>query len=312
MMGLFLRENTPDELLYFRARLKEHRPAVKPSAPPACPNLDYTGGVITLDRVVPKSILGARVGVNMKTRVLLLTGIVAAIAAGRAVADEPAIISRVALLSATTNAPPGATGLATFYPGIWATPNNVLLPPTNAPLLHVTTEGLSTGTYTVVVTDTDTNSYTLGNFGVATVTNGPPITTPGGRSRYGYGSLTSAAVTSPCRRDWIRLTWLAFLFPTPTIWWISPGRSKSHLPHRLAGCWRMQRWRPPQMLRRVATGIAQLLSGPCFEPLDSEMQTPIIFGPTIRVTTDGLLGGIYTVSITDVATNTYVLGLSIS
>lgn len=35
---------------------------------------------------------------------------------------------------------------------------------------------------------------------------------------------------------------------------------------------------------------------------------PPIFAPTIRVTTDGLLGGIYTVSITDVATNTYVLG----
>ena len=52
----------------------------------------------------------------MKTRVLLLAGVVAAIAAGRAVADEPVIISRVALLSATTNAPSGATGLATFYP----------------------------------------------------------------------------------------------------------------------------------------------------------------------------------------------------
>ena len=38
------------------------------------------------------------------------------------------------------------------------------------------------------------------------------------------------------------------------------------------------------------------------------MDALTIFGPTIRVTTDGLLGGIYTVSITDVATNTYVLG----
>ena len=102
-----------------------------------------------------------------------------AIAAGRAVADEPIFLSEVAILSPTTNAPAGATGLATLLPDIFAGPDDGMFPGTNAPILHVTTEGLSTGTYTVVVTDTSTNSYTVGTFNVTTVTDSPPVTTSG-------------------------------------------------------------------------------------------------------------------------------------
>ena len=244
----------------------------------------------------------------MKLRVSLFAGVVAAIAAGRAVADEPAIVPQVALLSATTNAPAGATGLATFYPAIWATPNNVLVPPTNAPLLHVTTEGLLTGTYTVVVTDTETNSHTLGTFDVTTVTNGPPITSTGGPIPL-----------------WLRIVDIGggnFAFPAglnPTnVVGISVSDTNDLVD--LTGTFQEPPPPPPCGLLEEATltattnapaaasGIAQLRSGPCFEPLGCAVDALTIFGPTIRVTTDGLLGGIYTVSITDVATNTYVLG----
>jgi len=261
-----------------------------------------------LDRVVPTSILGDRAGVNMKVRVLLLAVIVVAVAAGRATADEPVIISRVALLSATTNAPTDATGLATFYPEVWATPNNVVLPPTNALILHVTTEGLSTGTYTVIVTDTETNSYTLGTFDVTTVTNRPPITTPGGATPL-----------------WLRIVDIGggnFALPTglnPTnVVGISISDTNDLVD--LTGTFQGPLPPPPCGLREdatltattnapaVATGFAQLFSGPCFEPLGSAVDALTIFAPTVRITTGGLLGGTYTVSITDVATNSYVLG----
>lgn len=245
----------------------------------------------------------------MKIRFLLLAGVLTAMAAGRAAANEATVVGpEVALLSATTNAPTGATGLATFYPSIWATPNNVISPFTDTPLLHVTTEGLSTGTYTVVVTDSETNSYTLGTFDVATVTNGPPITTPGGPIPL-----------------WLRIVDIGggnFALPSgldPTnVVGVSVSDTNNLVD--LTGTFQGPTAPPPCGLLEdatltattnapaVAAGIAQLLSGPCFEPLGSAVAIPAIFGPTIRVTTDGLLGGIYTVSITDVATNTYVLG----
>ncbi len=244
----------------------------------------------------------------MKLRVLLFAGVVAAIAAGRAVADEPAIIGQVALLSATTNAPAGATGLATLYPAIWATPNNVVVPPTNAPLLHITTEGLSTGTYTVVVTDTETNSHTLGTFDVTTVTIGPPITTPGGPIplwlrivTIGGGTFTLPAGLDPTNVVGVSISDTNDLVDLT-------GTFQGPPPPPPCGLLEDATLTATTNAPAVATGIAQLRSGPCFEPLGTTADALTIFAPTIRVTTDGLLGGTYTVSITDVATNTYVLG----
>ncbi len=243
----------------------------------------------------------------MKIRVLLLTGIVVAIAAGRAVADEPIFLSEVAILSPTTNAPAGATGLATLLPDIFAGPDDGMFPGTNAPILHVTTEGLSTGTYTVVVTDTSTNSYTVGTFDVTTVTDSPPVT-------------TSGAIP-----EWLRVVNVgggSFSLPAGLDRTNVVGISISDTSNLvdLTGTFHVPPPPPPCGVREDATlvattnapaaasGFAQLFSGPCFEPLGPVEEAPPIFAPTIRVTADGLLGGAYTVSITDVATNTYVLG----
>jgi len=232
----------------------------------------------------------------------------AAITVGSVLADEAVIVRQVALLSPTTNAPAGATGLATFVPTIWATPNDVVLPATNPPLLRVTTEGLSTGTYTVVVTDTQTNSYTLGTFNVSTVTNSPPIHEPGGavplwlRIVNGGGGNFSlpdgldptnvVAISVSDTNDLVDLTgtFTGPIFPPPC------GLREDATLTATTNA-------PP-----VAAGFARLFSGPCFQPLGCEDNTLAIFAPTIRVTTDGLHDGTYTVSITDVATNTYVLG----
>ncbi len=243
----------------------------------------------------------------MNIRGLLFTGVVAAIAAGSVLADDAVIVPEVALLSATTNAPAGATGLATFVPTIWATPNNVALPATNPPLLRVTTEGLSTGTYSVVVTDTQTNSYTLGTFDVSTVTNLPPYPPGGPIPLYlrivdiGGGSfslpegLDRTNVVGVSVSDTNDLVDLTGTFPGPIFPPPCGLREEATLMATTNA--------PP-----VAAGIAQLFSGPCFQPLSTADNALAIFAPTIRVTTDGLLGGAYTVSITDVATNTYVLG----
>ena len=244
----------------------------------------------------------------MKVRGLLFAGVAAAIAAGPALADEAVIVRQVALLSPTTTAPAGATGLATFVPTVWATPNDVGLPPTFAPLLHVTTEGLSTGIYTVIVTDTETNSYTLGTFNVSMFTNPVPILSPAGAIpsllrivTIGGGSFSLPDGLDPTNvvgvsvSDTNDLVDLTGTFPGP----IFPPPCGLREDATLTATTNA----PP-----VAAGLAQLFSGPCFQPLGCEDNTLPIFAPTIRVTTDGLLGGTYTVSITDVATNTYVLG----
>ena len=246
-------------------------------------------------------------GVNVKVRVLLLTGFVAATATCRALATDALIVRPVAILSATTNAPAGATGLATFIPMMWATPEVAVNPTTNPPLLHVTTQGLSTGTYTVVVTDTETNSHTLGTFVVTTVTNPVPNETGGRAStsllriiNIGGGTFSLTDGLDPSNvvgvsvSDASDLVDLIGTFPGP----IFPPPCGLHKIATLAASTNA----PP-----VAAGIAELLSGPCFEPLDMT-GTPPTFAPTVRVTVHGLLGGTYTVSITDMATNTYILG----
>lgn len=247
---------------------------------------------------------------NMKARILLLAAVVMAMTAGRAVADV-AIFSREAVLSPTTNAPSGATGLATFLPVIWATPDDVTAPGTNAPVLHVTTEGLTTGTYTVVVTDTEANNYTLGTFDVTTVTNGPPTVGPGhampewlrlvdvGGGNFDLPSgLASSNVVGISISDTNDLVDLTGTFHGPP-------------PPPPCGVREDATLTPTTNAPAEAIGYAQLFSGPCFLPLgcaDVVPAIPSIFAPTVRVTTDGLLGGTYTVSVTDVATNTYVLG----
>ena len=244
----------------------------------------------------------------MKFRLLLLTGVIAASAASRAVADEAVIISRVAFLSATTNAPAGATGLATFFPDIWATPDNEMFPATNAPVLHVTTEGLSTGAYTVVVTDSETNSHTLGTFDVTTCTNGPPITTPGAPIplwlrvvNIGGGNFALPSGLDPTNVVGISISDTNDLVDLT-------GTFHGPLPPTPCGLREDATLTATTNAPAVAAGIAQLFSGPCFEPLGSAADSLPVFAPTIRVITDGLLGGTYAVSITDVATNTYVLG----
>ncbi|HTS20029.1 MAG TPA: hypothetical protein VMP11_20815 [Verrucomicrobiae bacterium] len=245
----------------------------------------------------------------MKLRFLLLIAVLMGWVAGRVVADDDiAIFRRVAVLSATTNAPAGATGLATFYPDIWATPNSTAFPGMNAPVLHVTTEGLTTGTYSVVVTDGETNSYTLGTFDVTTVTNYPP---PVGRGR--------------AEPMWVRLVDIGggnFDLPTGLASSNVVGISISDTNDvvDMTGTFEGPPPPPPCGVREDATlsattnapadasGYAQLFSGPCFLPLGCGNIEPPIFAPTIHLTTDGLLGGTYTVSITDTATNTYDLG----
>jgi hypothetical protein len=243
----------------------------------------------------------------VKIRVLLLAGIVAAITAGRAVAVEPVFLSEVALLSATTNAPAGATGLATLLPDVFAGPADVMFPGTNAPVLQVSTEGLSTGTYSVVVTDTETNSYALGTFDVATVTDRPPVSTSGATPMWlrivnvGGGNFSLPAglnrtnvvgISVSDTNDLVDLTGTFHQPPPPPPCGVREDATLIATTNAPA----------------AATGMAQLFSGPCSEPLASIEDIPAVFAPTIRVTTDGLLGGSYTVSITDVDTNTYVLG----
>ncbi|HVM61154.1 MAG TPA: hypothetical protein VMV72_09840 [Verrucomicrobiae bacterium] len=244
----------------------------------------------------------------MKARLLLLAAVVMAMAAGRAIACESCIFGRVAVLSPTTNAPSGATGLATFVPDIWATPDDVTTPGTNAPALHVTTEGLSTGTYTVVVTDAETNDYTLGTFTVTAVTEYPP---PVGRGHaipewvrlvdVGGGNfdlpsgLASSNVVGISISDTNDLVDLTGTFPVPP-------------PPPPCGVREDATLAATTNAPAAASGYAQLFSGPCFLPLGCGDIMPPIFAPTIRLTVDGLPGGTYTVSITDVATNTYDLG----
>jgi hypothetical protein len=244
----------------------------------------------------------------MKAKILLLAAVIGSIAISRAMADDDVIFSRVAVLSPTTNAPSGATGLASFYPDIWATPDNVTFPGTNAPLLHVTTDGLSTGAYTVVVTDNETNNYTLGTFDVTTVTNClPPVgrmhalpsllrlVNIGGGNFTLPSGLAASNVVSISISDTNDLVDLTGTFQGPP-------------PPPPCGVREDATLTATTNAPAMAKGFAELFSGPCFEPLGAASLLPPIFAPTIRLTTDGLLGGTYTVSITDEATNTYVLG----
>ncbi|HUJ71457.1 MAG TPA: hypothetical protein VLZ30_04385 [Verrucomicrobiae bacterium] len=244
---------------------------------------------------------------NAKVSVLLLAGIVAVTATCRALANDALIVRPVAILTATTNAPAGATGLATFIPMMWATPDDVVNPTTNPPLLHVTTEGLSTGTYTVVVTDTQTNSHTLGTFVVTTVTNPVPNDTGGRAStsllrivNIGGGAFTLTDGLNPSNvvgvsvSDANDLVDLIGTFPGP----IFPPPCGLDKITALAATSNA----PP-----VAAGFAELRDGPCFEPLETSAAIPT-FEPTIHVMVHGLSSGTYSVSVTDVATNSYVLG----
>jgi len=272
-------------------------------------SLRATHGKLVLDRGFALRIVGHRESVNMKARFLLLLAIGAICVAGRVVADDDIpVFSRVAVLTATTNAPADATGLATFYPDIWATPDNVMFPGTNAPVLHVSTQGLSTGTYTVVVTDAETNSYTLGTFDVTAVTIYPPPVGPGhaepmwvrlvdiGGGNFSLPSgLAASNVVGIVISDTNDLVDLTGTFEGPPLPPPCGVREDATLM-------------PTTNAPAVARGSAQLFSGPCFVPLCYGKSVPPVFAPTIRLTTDGLLGGTYTVSITDVVTNTYDLG----
>jgi hypothetical protein len=73
-------------------------------------------------------------------------------------------LPRIAVLTATTNAPVSASGLAVLgFPEVF-----VGMDSSN---LHVSTEGLFGGVYTVSVTDEATNTYDLGTFTVPIFTN---------------------------------------------------------------------------------------------------------------------------------------------
>src|SRR6185436_19562869 len=84
------------------------------------------------------------------------------------------IIFETAILLPTTNAPANAAGLAVLSNARFPEATTVagfIWPTTNAPTLNVGVEGLLPGTYTVTITDTATNSYTLGTMDVITHSN---------------------------------------------------------------------------------------------------------------------------------------------
>src|ERR1019366_1252599 len=97
----------------------------------------------------------------------------------------PPRVFEQAVLTATTNAPADAMGVAVLSSGFWPiAATSLIVPLTNAPTVRVTTDGLPAGTYTLSVTDTATNRYVLGDFDVTTWTN--PV------------MFASGSIVSPC------------------------------------------------------------------------------------------------------------------
>jgi len=230
------------------------------------------------------------------------------------------IAEQTAVLNATTNAPVGAMGFASFSgPEATpvATPVDIVPPVTIVPTLHVIADGLLVGTYTVSVTDAATNTYVLGTFDVVTVTN--PV----------------AVYSTPMQNGQIPVT------PTPLPPIISTiGSGNFHLPAGLAqsdvvgvsvadagglvdltGTFTGQIVPPPCGIHKVAeliattnapagaVGFALLSSGGrCAMPMQTDIAFPVTNAPSMHVTATGLFAGTYTVSVTDIASNAYVLG----
>jgi len=109
-------------------------------------------------------------------------------------------LPRIAVLTATTNAPVSASGLAVLgFPEVF-----VGMDSSN---LHVSTEGLFGGVYTVSVTDEATNTYDLGTFTVPIFTNHTwthwPIPLP-----IAFPNLTNELMVIPSATEAFSAGWL--------------------------------------------------------------------------------------------------------
>jgi hypothetical protein len=187
---------------------------------------------------------------------------------------------REIVLMATTNAPVGATGRAELEAdnedGI------------TSAHLQVETEGLLAGTYTVSVTDTTgTNTFTLGTFDVGSSTNENDDSSEedqnGGEAHFPLPvGLSPATVASVSITDSNMVLDLTGTFPSLTAS-LDEEIVLTAITNAPAG----------------ATGKAEL---------EAENDDGMISG-NLRVETQGLLAGTYTVNVTDKSgTNTFVLG----
>ncbi|MGD0017239.1 MAG: hypothetical protein ABSC38_06975 [Verrucomicrobiia bacterium] len=232
----------------------------------------------------------------MKMRFLVCAAVVlglVGVSGPRVLADGDHDSGQIAVLAATTNAPAGAMGFASFS-CLRVTPDDGGSPTTNAATLKVVADGLLVGTYTISVTDAATNTYVLGTFDVVTVTNqmnviigpqrhhgpGPAATTIGSGDFSLPSGLDATNVVGVTVADATSAVDLAGAFQIP----VEPTHKFHKTAHLIA----------TTNAPVGAVGFASLSS--------------TINASTLRVTADGLLVGTYTVSITDVETNTYILG----
>ena len=236
----------------------------------------------------------------MKTRFLVCAVVVLGfVGAFGPRANGYIIAEQTAVLNATTNAPVGAMGFASFS-GPVATPVDIvpIVPPvTIAPTLHVTADGLLVGTYTVSVTDAATNTYVLGTFDVLTVTNPVMILHPemSGEPPSCVITVGSGYFPLPAGLDATNVVGAT----------VADAIGSVDLDGTFHGL-----VMPPREFREFVV-LASTTNAPAGAMGRAAVEAESDEGTntaTLEVEASGLLVGTYTASITDTATNTYTLG----